>query len=81
MEMFISKIVKIYKTEKTTFKKLQVKICLFTRKTTVKGPKKGSQGGCLDFRQKRGFRRVPKITFLEKHILIKGNAKKALFQL
>ena len=74
--MCISKKVKIDKNRKARFKKFQVKNRHFPRKTTVKGPKKGSQGGYLDFRQKRGFRRGQKTTFFGKHIRIKGKSQK-----
>ena len=76
--MFISKIVKIEKPEKITFKKFQVKIWHFTAKTTLKGPKKGSQGDTLEKHKKRAFRRVRKTTFFPKTHPYKGEVEKNL---
>ena len=67
------------KRKKNRFKKVQVKNRHFPRKTTVKCPKKGSQGGYLDFRQKRGFRRGQKTTFFRKTHPYKGKFEKSTF--
>ena len=66
------------KTEKTRFKKVQVKNSTFTRKTTVKGQKRGPKGVCLENHSKRGFWRVRKTAFFRKHIRIKGKSKKGV---
>ena len=75
------KLLKSRKIKKNRFKKFQVKNHHFTAKTTLKGPKKGSQGDTLRKHKKRAFRRGQKTTFFAKTHRYKGkHEKKHLFK-